>query len=136
MPWGLAPVLRPRWASMVMFRATLLSIVLVLAAGPSASVLCKALCDPHVAAASGCHHQDDGNATQASGDASCQDAAPGATALLREDVRRSVSAEGIGAARPIASFQLVTRTSDVRSVFGAQPGTADQKRPLSTPLRI
>lgn len=122
--------------SVVVFRATLLSVVLLFAAGPSASVLCKALCDPHAAAANGCHHQDNGTATQVSGNASCQDMALGATALLKEDVRRGTSAEGIGATVPVASFQLVTRTSNVRRVLGAEPGTSDQKRPLSTPLRI
>ena len=119
-----------------MFRATVLSVVLLFAAGPSASVLCKALCDPHAAAARGCHPQDNGTATQVSGNASCQDMALGATALLKEDVRRGTSAEGIGATVPVASFQLVTRTSNVRRVLGAEPGTSDQKRPLSTPLRI
>ena len=119
-----------------MFRATLLSVVFLFAAGPSASVLCKALCDPHAAAANGCHHQDNGSATQVSGNASCQDAALGAAALLKEDVRRGASAEGIGVAVPVASFRLVTSTSNVRSVFGAERGTSDQKRPLFTPLRI
>ena len=39
-----------------MFRATILTVVLVFAAGPSASLFCKAWCDPQVAAESGCHH--------------------------------------------------------------------------------
>ncbi len=122
--------------SVVVFRATLLSVVFLFAAGPSASVLCRALCDPHAAAANGCHHEDNGAATQVSGNASCRDVALGAAAVLKEDVRRGASAEGIGAAVLVASFQLVTTTSHVRSVRGAERGTSDQKRPLFTPLRI
>ena len=37
---------------------------------------------------------------------------------------------------PVASFQLVMGTSNVRPACGAERGTSDQKRPLSTPLRI
>ncbi len=119
-----------------MFRATLLSVVLLFAAGPSASVLCKALCDSYAAAANGCHHQDNGSATQVSGNASCQNAALGAAALLREDVRRGASAKGAGGAVLIAFSEFVPTTSHVRPIRGAEPGTSDQKRPLSTPLRI
>lgn len=119
-----------------MFRATLLSVVLLFAAGPSASVLCRALCDPGAAAASGCQHEDNGAATQVSGNASCRDMALAATVVLKEDVRRGASAEGVGAAVPVASFEFATATSTVRAGRGAVRGTSDQKRPRSTPLRI
>lgn len=119
-----------------MFRATVLSVVLLFAAGPSASVLCKALCDPHAAAARGCHPQDNGTATQVSGNASCQDMGLGATAVLREDVRRGSSAEGVGTEVHVASFEFVTTTSSVGPVCGVERGTSDQKRPRTIPLRI
>jgi hypothetical protein len=120
----------------VVFRATVLSVVLLFAAGPSALVLCKALCDPHAAAANGCRHQDNGTASQVSGNASCQDMALGVSALLKENVRRGASAGVGGAAVLVATFEFVTTTSRVHPVHGAERGTSDQKRPLSTPLRI
>lgn len=122
--------------SVVVFRATVLSVVLLFAAGPSASVLCRALCDPHAAAASGCQHEDNGATTQVSGNASCRDMALGATAVLKEDVRRGASAEGAGAAVLLAFSEFVPTTPHVRPVRGAERGTSDQKRPLFTPLRI
>src|SRR5512145_715326 len=45
------------------FRAIVLSFVLILLAGPSAGVLCKAWCNPAEAAARGCHQHPSPSAT-------------------------------------------------------------------------
>ena len=132
----MAPVLPPPKMSVVVFRAAIPLVVLLFAAGPSASVLCKALCDPHAAAVSGCHPRDNGIATQVSGNTSCRDMAHDAAAVLKEDARRANSAEGVGAAVRVTAFAFVTAASRVRLVREAERSTSDQKRPLFTPLRI
>jgi hypothetical protein len=130
-----ALVLLMSMTSVVMFRTTVLSIVLLFAVGPSTSVFCKAWCDPDAAAASGCHHQGTGSTTVVSNNMSCQEPALTATAL-QSATRRGSSSERAGAAVPIAFFQTATATSYVRP--GSSPGLGwfDQQRPLSTPLRI
>lgn len=122
--------------SVVVFRATVLSVVILFAAGPSASVLCQASCDPRAAAASGCRHGDNSTATQVSGSAACQDMAFGITALLKEDVRRGALTGVGGAALLGTTFVFVATPSRLHPVLGAERGTSHQKRPLSTPLRI
>ena len=87
-----------------MFRATVLSIVLMFAAGPpSASLFCKAWCDPHAAAASGCHHEDNGSSISVARDDSCQDAIQGTAILLKEELRRAFT-EGAGTVITAAPF--------------------------------
>ena len=70
--------------SVVVFRATVLSIVVIFAAGPTASLMCKAWCEPQAAAARGCYHQDDPSSTGAAGSHSCQDAVQGSNAVVKE----------------------------------------------------
>lgn len=119
-----------------MFRATILSIVLVFGAGPSVSLFCKAWCDPHAAAASGCHHEDTGNSTSVASDHSCQDTTQGSAVLLKEDPRGRASSGGAASVAVVAQFQLASMATSVRPVEDRGRAPADLKRLLNTPLRI
>lgn len=117
------------------FRATVLSIVLVFAASPSASVFCEAWCAPDPAAESHCHHENTGSSASVGGNDSCQDAVPGAAVLVREDIRRgSTSAGRCGSAIP--RFQMTAPAWCARPATDLSRALTDTARPLSTPLRI
>lgn len=118
------------------FRAVVLSIVLTLAVGPNATLLCGTLCDPPAAAASACHDEDPATSPSVGGDDSCDHVVLNAAAFLREDVRRGVFAPDAGHAILVPCYQLAHSTTDARP--GQEPGpewSLDQ-RPVSTALRI
>lgn len=118
-----------------MLRAIALSIVLALAAGPSASLLCKAWCDPHVAAESGCHGQGAGEAASVASDDSCQDSVQESAAFLKEDLRRTTASDA-GPAVSVARFQLDGSATDRRPAWHRERAPSDAQRPLNTPLRV
>ena len=117
------------------FRAAVLSIVLTLAVGPNAALLCRTWCDQQVATASRCHHETSTTSPNVAGDDSC-DSSVLSAAFLREDVRRGVSPPDGDQAIPIPRYQVACSTIDARP--GHEPGRewSLEKRPLSTALRI
>lgn len=121
-----------------MFRVTLFTIVLSLAVGQNATLLCKAWCDPVDAATSGCHHRDGDSSNSPSlvGDDSCDKVVPGEAGFLREDGRRRVSAPQSDHAMAVPRYQVVTAMTDARP--GYEPGHLPslEKRPLGTALRL
>jgi len=119
----------------VVFRATVLSIVLVFAAGPSASLFCKAWCEPKVAAARGCHHEDHDSSSSVSGDDFCQDSIQGSAILTKEDLRRA-STEGAGDVIAIAQFPFALAATSLRAAGNQGRAQSVLKRPPTTPLRI
>ena len=118
----------------VVFRATILTVVWLFAVGPSASPLCKAWCEPHAAAESGCHHaQSGGDASVGSAD-SCEDAV-GPAGLLKEDLRRAPA--------PDAGPGVLMTRLEVMATATSPVAVRPQRRPPSclrqshsTPLRI
>lgn len=116
-------------------RAFVLSIVLTLAGGPNASLLCRTWCDPQAAAASGCRHEDPATSPSVAGDDSCDKVVLSA-AFLREDVRRGASAPDADDAVLVPRCQLAHSTTDARP--RQEPGRewSLDHRPLSTALRI
>jgi hypothetical protein len=116
------------------FRATVLSIVLVFAAGPSASLFCKAWCDPREAAASACHHQESGSARVADDD-SCRDSIQGSAILTKEDLRRA-SPQDLGDVTATDQPLLAPAAISLRAAGNQRRAASDLKRPLTTPLRI
>lgn len=119
-----------------MFRAALFSIVLVLALGQNAMVLCKVWCDPAASAVSGCH--DSGRSSDSPSVArahSCDDAS-NETAFLKEDVRRSVSAFERDRAIAVPPYQLVSATTTAHRDREVCPLRTLEKRPRETSLRI
>jgi hypothetical protein len=120
------------------FRAVAFSVVLILAVGPSAALLCGARCHPQAAAASACHDEKPA-ASSAMAARPCDDcnrASLSAVQFLREDVQRSVSALDADHAILVPRYQLARSTSAADS--GQEPGRTWwlEKRPLPTALRI
>jgi len=117
------------------FRATILTVVLLFAAGPSASLFCKAWCDPHVAAENGCHHQNNGGAASVTSDDSCDDSVQGPAGLLKEDLRRAPAPDG-GAVVLTARFQVIPPATRLVPAGNRGRPPSDLKQPQTTPLRI
>ena len=120
------------------FRAAVLSIVLTLAVGPNASLLCRTWCgDQQAAAASGCHHEAPATSPSVAGEDCCDSAVLGIAALLLKDERLSVSSPDGGHAILVLRYQqLALSPTDARR--GDEPGRAWslERRPLPTVLRI
>jgi len=117
------------------FRAAALSIVLTLAVGPSASLLCRTWCDPHAAAASGCHQEDPPGSPSAGGDDSCDHQVLSA-AFVPENVRRALSSPDWDHAIPVPRYQLAHSTIDAPPRHEPGREWPLEKRPLPTVLRI
>lgn len=144
---GKAPVLIPiRDASLASFlrsegtehhvlRAAVLSIVLILAAGPNATLLCGIWCNSRTAATSGCLHEKQASSASVRAGDRCDHEVLSVAAFLREDVWRSVFV-GADHAMPVPRYQLSSSTIDARP--GHEPGRewALEERPLPTILRI
>jgi hypothetical protein len=116
------------------FRATVLSIVLTLVAGPNASVLCKAWCDPAAASATKCQHQFGSPSATLTGTDECAKAVPNSAIVVKEDARR-------GAPSDPQQAVMVPRHHRAISSSEAHPGDPEftwslAQRPLVTALRI
>ncbi len=120
---------------LIVYRAIILSVVLLFAAGPSVSLVCKAWCDPHVAAENGCHHEDNGGAASLSSDDSCDDSFQGPTGVLKEDLRRAPAPDG-GAVLLTAHFQIIPLTTLLVPAWSRGRPLSDTNQPQTTPLRI
>lgn len=134
-PGGSGPSLASDLGELFVFRATILSIVLTFAAGPSVSPLCRAWCDAQAAAETGCHHRNDGSSTSVSGGDACQDGVLRVAALLKENLLPRVSSDHVGVAI-VARLQMMAPRSYARPATDLGRALYDQKRPLSTPLRV
>jgi hypothetical protein len=120
------------------FRAALLSIVLLLGIGPDVPLLCKALCNPAAAAANGCHYQvdpSDASARRIGGHDCGADALVG-TAYIREDGRRTAPSPQTDLALPAARNQLAAPVNRVLPHCGLGRLSSFERRPIETALRI
>jgi hypothetical protein len=122
--------------SIQVFRAALLSIVLTLAVGPTASLLCVVLCHPHAVSAASCEHRDPNSTPSVAAKDDCPDIAAGTAALVREEVRRGVSTSDGQHAVVVPPFRFTSPPSS--SAFGREPGQHPPlgARPLVLALRI
>jgi hypothetical protein len=118
------------------FRAALFSIVLTMAVGQQATLLCKAWCYQPEASAVGCRHQDATTSPTVSVDDNCRSLALDAIAFVREDTRRSAAAPDTQNALVIPRFRFAPALPDSR--FGCESGAQSQFEapPLVTALRI
>jgi hypothetical protein len=112
--------------------ATVLSIVLVLAAAPAVSVFCQALCVPIAVPANQCHQETGDRSARIGARHVCQDSSLGAAVLLREDSRRLQLA---GTVATVSLF-LGVQTKDVRLPAAGAPPPSELKRTPLTILRI
>lgn len=123
--------------SIHVFRAAVLSIVLTLVAGPNASLLCAVWCHPEAAAAAErCEHPDATDTANVTANGSCPDTAAVTPALVREDVRRGISASDGQAAVLVPSFQFVARPTTPEFGGESRQHPPLEARPLVLALRI
>jgi len=129
------PGLALPWASTNVFRAFVLSIVLTLAVGQNASLLCAVWCHPAAGPTGACELQELSTSPSVAGNDDCPEVAAQATAFVREDVRREGSAPDALYAVVVPPFQFAP-PSHLASGHGAgQPPPLDA-RPRLLALRI
>jgi hypothetical protein len=133
---SLASFLLPYGTEHHVLRAAVLSIVLTLAVGPNASLLCRIWCHPQADAATGCHHVDPTTSPSVAGDGSCDHVVLSAAAVFPDNVRRAVSAPDADYAILVPRYQLALSTTDTRP--RPEPGREWrlENRPLLATLRI
>lgn len=119
-----------------MFRAAVLSVVLTLAFGPNATVLCAVWCHPEGDKTSACQHQDATTSPQVIGEDGCRTVPAAATAFVREEAKRESRTAGAQHAVLIPPFRFApsltetTRTNDPSTLL------AVGSPPLLIALRI
>jgi hypothetical protein len=118
------------------FRAAVVSIVLTLAVGQNAALLCSVWCHPPEAATGVREHQHQATSPNMTGNDSCARLVAEAMAFVREDVRRGVSAPNVqhGVVVPWCEFA----PTPAHPTFGSRLGqeAALQASPLILALRI
>ena len=119
-----------------MFRTASLSIVLALAIGPSASLLCRAVCDQPQAEATGCDHKAPAASVRVT-DANCgHDAVPSVTEFFPKDVRRDVSFAKAFHATPQLASELTQPAVDLRPGDKPEREWPIDTQHLTTTLRL
>jgi len=123
-------------AGIPVFRATVLSIVLTLVAGPNASMLCKAWCHPAEAAAARCHHEHGGPSATLTGTDGCGNVVLGTAVLVKEEARRGLSSPKAHHTVLVPRYQYAVSTSEAHP--GDESGCAWPlaQQPLVAALRI
>ena len=140
-PRGLEPIRVVRilplvLASIDVFRAALVSIVLTLTLGQNVALLCGVWCHPQQDANSSCEHQVPMTSPSVTGNESCAQITAGPTALVREDARRVASSSNAQQGTVVARFQfLPPPASSARDLERAQ-ATPPAARTSVLALRI
>jgi hypothetical protein len=116
------------------FRAALFSIVLTLAVGQNASLLCKVWC--HDTTSAGCPHHDSTTSPSMSADDSCSTPVVAAVAFVREDARRTIAAPDGQNALVVPRFRLFFSPTELRPGSGSGRRLPLEERPLVIALRI
>lgn len=118
-----------------MFRAALLSIVLTLAAGQDAALICAIWCHSGGGMAGACEHQTEtaSPGIGANNDCSVSDSA---IVFVREDAPRSTSAPTVHGGVLVPQFAFTPPASSRRSAYGAAGRWLLELRPLVLTLRI
>jgi hypothetical protein len=75
-------------AELQVFNSTVASIVLAMAVGQNALLMCRAWCEPPAPVMSACHHGSSASPTVSGDGDSCDDLELQGAAFLREDLRR------------------------------------------------
>jgi hypothetical protein len=116
------------------FRAALFSIVLMLAVGHDASLLCRVWC--HDATSAQCPHQDSTTSPSVSTPDNCTSDVDGAVAFVREDARRSAAAPDAQNALAVPRFLLASSHTDLGSGFESGRRLLLEEGPLVIALRL
>ena len=119
-----------------MLRAFILSIVLILAIGPDAAMVCQALCAPQADETSPCGHEETSPLQIAAGDECCDDLVAGTASSQLPSMRRDTSVPNGDVAIPVPGGALVR--SETTGRLGYEPGRrpSPAHQPLLTILRI
>jgi hypothetical protein len=83
------------------FRTAVVSIVLAVTVGQTAPLACRALCGPHLASVTGCHHESTNSPAAVSAGDSCPSPVLTEQAAIREVVRRGPAAPDMQHAVPV-----------------------------------
>jgi hypothetical protein len=129
-----AQLLLLRVMSITVFRAALFSIVLTLAFGQNASLLCKVSC-PETKSAE-CRHQDSTTSASVSALDNCRNDVGAAVAFVREDARRTTAAPDAQNALAVPRFLLAVSHTDLGSGSEFGRRLRLEERPLVIALRI
>ena len=119
-----------------MLRGSVLSLVLLLAAGQDPALLCSMWCDPGSAASAECHEQvRTTTSPRLTGDDSCGRVVANGAILIREDLRR-ISDHDARYGILVPCYHAPASPHEVRQ--GSDPGCASSLalRPLVLALRI
>ena len=116
-----------------MFRSALFSIVLTLAVGQDASLLCKVWCADTTSAE--CPHQDSTTSPSVSAEDSCSSVVVATFAFVREDVWRTAAAPDAQNALAVPGFLLAPSHTDLGG-FESGRRLLPEERPLVIALRI
>lgn len=118
-----------------MFRAALLSLVLILAAGPNAALLCGVWCHPGERMAGTCEHQTQ-TATPCIEPTDDCGIIGTPVVFVREDARRNAAVPDVDGAVAIARFAFAVPAAGTRSAYEPSGRLLLQLRPLVLALRI
>jgi hypothetical protein len=130
------PLLAFSVGELQVFRAAVLSIVLTLAVGQNAALLCSVWCHPPEAAANACEHQHQAPSPGVTANDSCTPLVAEATAFVREDVRRGASAPAAQYGAAPAWFQFAPPPAHSSSGRQLRQQTPLRASRLILPLRI
>jgi hypothetical protein len=116
------------------FRAAVFSIVLTLAIGPNATLLCSVWCHPHEVKTSACQHQGATTSPQVTGEDSCRTVVATLTAFVREEGKRGQQTSQ--PAVSVAQFGLAVPRTDATRNPGPNTAPAVVSPPILIALRI
>jgi hypothetical protein len=116
------------------FRAATVSVLLMIAVGPSAALLCKAWCNRAGVAVSDCQHGQANTTPALTGVEDCEAAA--LTAIVREEIRRGVSWSDSRAAVAVLPNHYTNSSRQVHTWDPPALRSPAGLRPLLTALRI
>jgi hypothetical protein len=118
------------------FKATLLSIVLLLAVGQNVALLCSTWCRAHTMAASECHHQSPASSASVAADDTCSHGMPAVPTFVREDMRRGIASPDANHAIPVPGYAFARLRAAGHPDQGPWRAWLLETRPRTTPLRI
>jgi len=121
--------------SITVFRAAVLSIVLTLAAGPDAALLCVIWCHPGGGMAGACEHQTETTSPTIIANDDCT-VSGSAIVFVREDARRSASAPTVQGGDLVPQSAWTPPASGRLSRYEAASRGLLELRPLMLALRI
>ena len=133
----LAQVLAPTYSECHVFRAAVFSIVLTLAIGQNAALLCNVWCQPHEARRLDVGIKSQRHPRRVNGKDNCSGVTFGAIAFVREDTRGTTSAPDCAERARCSAVPIrLRRQPDSRlgDESGHQPPL--EARPLAIALRI